>query len=306
MVIAVCTALAAGCAAGNHTPTPNAPASSPAGTTTAPEQTPEQRAEADAAAILALFAVPPGAVKLSGAPSVGHGVLDKPATSPFTSDAVDDAAWWEVPGQPQQVVSWEQAHMPHRFSASGYSSGRDGNVPYWADDFTLPAITGVLFTRELMVDAEAAGNGRTDLLVNAQVIWIPARPASEVVPSAARVVTLSLLPNLNSTAAPPGPVTITDPARVRALAALVDGLPLFPPVVFSCPAGFGDVLVLTFRARAGGPVLAVATVELSSCEGVDFTVSGKNEPGLGSPDGGRAFAAQVLKTAGLHWQLPTP
>jgi hypothetical protein len=313
MVLLACTALAAGCAAGSTRTSvtgSQSPPARPAPATAAPTatagQTPKQRADADAAAILASFAVPPGATKLSGAPSVGKGVLKQPFSVPGSPDLVDDAAWWQAPGQPQLVLGWEKAHLPPWFSDDGSGSGSDGDVFFWGDDFSLPAITGVLDSRALEVTAVAAGDGKTDLRVDAQVTWIPARPASEVVPSAARAVTLSLLPNINVHTPLPGPVTITDPAKVRALAALIDGLPLFPPGAYNCPAAFGDALVLTFRARPVGtaPALAVATAELSGCEGIDFTVGATQEPALGGPDDGRPVAAQALKIAGLPWKLP--
>ena len=127
-------------------------------------------------------------------------------------------------------------------------------------------------------------------------------PRSAQVP-AARAATLSLLPNVNVHAKLPAPVTITNRDEVRALAALIDGLPEFPPDTYSCPLDSGDTLVLTFSARPGGPALAVATVELSGCEGVDFTVGVKQQPGLGALEGGSTVAAQALKIAGLSWKL---
>jgi hypothetical protein len=312
MVLAACTALVAGCATASSRTSVTTAAHSPGQPTpsnlrtTPGAQTPRQRAEADAAAILASFAAPPGASRLSGAPSAGQGVLKKPFQQPADPDLVDDVSWWQAPGQPRQLLAWEQAHLPHRFSADGSGSGQDGQVVYWGDGFSLPAVTGVLDSRTLLVEAVAAGGGKTDLRVDAQVTWIPARPATEAVPSAARAVTLSLLPNMNSHAKLPGPVTITKPDQVRALAALIDGLPEFPPGMYSCPAAFGDALVLTFRARPAGPALAVATVELSGCEGVDFTIGVKQQPGLGGPEEGRTVAAQAVKIAGLNWQLPNP
>jgi len=306
MVLAACAALVAGCAtAGARTSVttvaraPSQPSSPDTPATAA--QTPQQRAEADAAAILAAFVVPPGASQLSGPPA-GQGVLKKPFQQPMDPDLADDVSWWQAPGAPQQVLAWEKAHLPHRFSAGESGSGQDGQVVYWADGFTLPAITGVLDSRTLLVEAVTASGGKTDLRVDAQVTWIPARPATDVVPSAARAVTLGLLANSNSGL--PGPVTITKPDQVRALAALIDALPQFPPGMYSCPGGFAGELVLTFRARPAGPALAVATVELSGCEAVDFTVGGKQQPRLGGPGDGRTVAAQALKIAGLHWRLP--
>jgi len=324
VVLVACTGLAAGCATASTNTSVKTPQSAPSsppnrttpllqtpypvssspGPTSPGGQTPRQRADADAAAIFASFAVPPGATKLPGVPSAGQGVLKQPDSTPETPDLVDDAGWWEVPGTPAAVLSWETAHLAHRFSRDGTSSGSDGKVTYWGDEFDLPAVTGVLDSRELQVKAVAAGDGETALRVDAQVTWTPARPASEVVPTATRAVTLSELPNMNSHTKPPAPVTITDPAKVRALEALIDGLPLFPPGTYSCPAAFGDAVVLTFRAKAGGPALAVATIDTSGCEGIDFTIGVKQQPGLGGPGAGDSVAGQAIKIAGLNWKLP--
>jgi hypothetical protein len=122
--------------------------------------------------------------------------------------------------------------------------------------------------------------------------------------SAARVATFSQGLGLNAGGKqPPAPVTVTDPAKVSQIVALIDAQPLFPPGPYNCPADDGQFLRLTFRARTGGPVLAVATLATSGCEGILITVGGKQQPELG-PAVGRATATQVLKIAGLRWQLP--
>jgi hypothetical protein len=101
---------------------------------------------------------------------------------------------------------------------------------------------------------------------------------------------------------PPEPVTITDRARVSELKALINGLALFPPGTFGCPAGFGDNLVLTFRAGLRTPALAVATVDFSGCDGVYLTINGKSQPALAGP--GTDNGPRILKTAGLSWKIP--
>jgi hypothetical protein len=128
--------------------------------------------------------------------------------------------------------------------------------------------------------------------------------ASGQLPSAASVVTFSLGLGLNADGKqPPAPATVTDPAKVSRIVALIDAQPLFPPGPYSCPADDGQFLKLTFRAKTGGPVLAVATLATSGCEGILITVGGKQQPELG-PAVGRPTATQVLKIAGLRWQLP--
>jgi hypothetical protein len=266
-----------------------------------PAAGPQQRAVADADAILASFAVPPGARKLAAAPSVDKGALKTSIQIPGTPDLVDKADWWLAPGQPHQVLAWEAAHVSHRYSfeGTGSVSGTAGSEQIWSDMFSLPVITGVLDSRELAVEVVQDGD-KTAIRVDAQVTWQPATPPSEKVPAAAKAVTISMDLGLNQGGKkPPKPVTVTDPAEVGELRALINSLPLAPPGMFSCPAGFGDNLVLTFRARPGGPALAVATDLLSGCRGVGLTIGGKSQPGLSGASG-----TQILKIAGLPWKIP--
>jgi len=252
---------------------------------------PRSRAVADAAAILASFAVPSGARRLSSAP---EGVLKQPPMLPGTPDLVDDVSWWQAPGTPQAVLGWERAHLPRRLVASGSGSATDGLA--W-DDFSLPPVPGVLNSRELVVEVTSSG-GQTVVRVDAQVTWLPAKPATERIPSAARVVTITAIPGLDATGRTPAPVTITSAAAVRRIASLIDGLPVFPPGTYSCPADTGRALRMTFRAVASGPALAVATAALDGCGGVGLTVGGAAQPGLSD---GPSLARQVLAIAGLHW-----
>jgi hypothetical protein len=291
-------------------PTAPSPAGRPIGSTGVPLASakqpappPHQRAVADATAILASFAVPTGARKLSAAPSVGNGVLKAPAQTLGTPDLVDKAEWWIASGAPQGVLAWEARHLSHRFSSGGAGTGYGrGIATTWFQVFSLPGIPGVLDSRELVVLVVQDG-GKTAIRVDAQVAWLPARPASEKVPAAAKAVTISADPGLNQGARKPEkPVTITDPAKVRALTALINGLALFPPGVPDCPADFGGNLVLTFRAGPRTPALAVATVNLSGCDGVDLTIGGKPQPPLAGP--GTDSGPQILRLAGLSWKIP--
>lgn len=147
-------------------------------------------------------------------------------------------------------------------------------------------------------------DGQTSIRVDAEVSWQPPRPASDLVPAAVRAVTIAQVPGAE---APPGgrllgPVTITDPARVRALAALVDALPLslIPPGA-PCAMPAGPYLSLTFRARPAGTELAVAETD-QNCGTVDLTISGKETPALTQ---GPAVETGILKLAGLPWKPGT-
>jgi len=111
-------------------------------------------------------------------------------------------------------------------------------------------------------------------------------------------VTIGLDPHARR---PPAPVTITDLAVVRRLAALVDNLQLstIGPDA-SCPPPLGGGIRLTFLARAGGPPLAVAQGP-AACGTVQFSVGGKRQPALQLTD---SFIPQVRKLADLDWKVP--
>jgi hypothetical protein len=213
-----------------------------------PSPSPKQRAVADADSILASFAVPKGARKLSAAPTVDKGALKTAPQMPSSPDLVDKAEWWIVPGAPQTVLAWEAKHVSHRFSTAGTGHGWGPGFATSSEDFALPDIPAVLDSRELSVMMVQDGR-KTAIRVDAQVTWQPARPATEKIPAAATAVTIAMKLGLNQGGRKPTkPVTITDRAKVGALRALINGLALFPPGMFNCPADFGDGLVLTFRA----------------------------------------------------------
>ena len=128
----------------------------------------------------------------------------------------------------------------------------------------------------------------------------PKRPVGEKIPAAAKAVTITEYLGLDSSGKPPAPVTVTAPARVRELAAAVNGLALFPPGTYNCPASRSDGLKLEFSAAPGKAPLAVATDLLSGCLQVGLTIDGKQQPALAG-----LSAATVFKIAGLPWKAPS-
>jgi len=104
---------------------------------------------------------------------------------------------------------------------------------------------------------------------------------------------------MNDKKKPPASVTVTDPAKVAKLVALVNALPLFPPGVFSCPADDGRGVRLTFLAKTGGPTVATAFAKSNGCGGVQLAV-GDRQTMLGW---GSTVAQQALAISGMHWKL---
>jgi hypothetical protein len=268
-----------------------------------PSPSPRQRATADADAIFASFAVPPGARELASAPDLGGASGRMLAQArPSQTDVVYTGGWWEAPGRPRAVLTWEQAHVSTGLSqADGLRETARGMPVISYDLFSLPSVQGLLDDRSLLVQAVAAGD-QTLIRVDAQVMWNPSRPAGEVVPSAARVVTLSRVLTVGR---PPGPVTISDPGTVRQITALTNGLALFPgdPVVPTCLEDQDGQVVLTFRATPDGPALAVATLQALGCRTVYFSVAGKLLPVLGGPIATPVFGAELMHIAGLDWKV---
>jgi hypothetical protein len=263
----------------------SASAAAAAGAVSATNETPKQRAEKAAAGILASFVVPPGGRRLAAPPNLPGGVLKSPITFVGANWEVHVTTFWEASGSPQAVLAWEQAHLPRRFTPGDADFG----PPAWDRGFALGP-EGVLVDRELDVEVASAGGGRSGIRVDAWVAWLPPRPASSLIPPTARTVTIAKL----DSDSPPAPVTITDPATVRKLAALIDGLLLSTtPAGALCPPPSGPFLSLTFRVRPGGPVLALAQTG-QDCYSVALTVRGEQQPALANEP---TLDGQILKLA---------
>jgi hypothetical protein len=277
-----------------HPASPSAPASS-----SAAGKSTKRQAEAAAAALLAEFVPPRGARRLARPPNLPGGWERQPQSSLVSNSMVDEAAFWEAPGDPYSLLSWEQARLTGKRFTLGDA---DFGPPSWDREFDLPA-AGVLTNRELIVEVVGAGNGQTAIRLDADVAWQPSRPPDDLVPDAARVVTVSELASGNPQAKrPPAAVTITAPTVVGRLAALVDSLPVSPlsNEAVSCPAVVGGSLQLAFRTRAGGPVVALVQTD-QPCGIVDFTVTGQQLVGL---ENNTDVDRQILAIASIPWKLP--
>jgi hypothetical protein len=275
--------------------------------------TPKQRAIADADLMLKAFAPPAGAREVSGSPVPGSVMSRSPATpTPEDDDVVTETSWWLAPGDPQQVLIWEKAHIPSLYR---YFGGGTTGSGVWNDVFSIPAVPGLFDTRELAVSTTTAGGGgQTAIRVDALVDWIPVRPAGDTVPATARVAKL-VETRSGFGGTPPkqattviAAATVTDPAQVAALAAYLNGLAVNPPgAVWSCPAFSGDSTVtLTFSARPGAPVLAMASAELDGCAFLSYTMPGQPATGLGGGAAGENLLDEVNHVTGLHWKIPVP
>lgn len=289
-LLALSAVLAASC--GGVTSAPRAAnASGFPAVSSQPFGTPQQHAAADARAILGKFVPPPGAVRLAGQPTLPGGWSSYPVMSLNSTAQVDAIGYWRVRGAAVALLAWEEAHISRSFSQRDVIIG----PPSWNTVYSLPAVPGVLPTREMNVQVFDVGGGVTVIMADAMVSWQPPRPALEVIPASVSVVTITASGPWQGN---PAPTTITSMSVVRRLAALVNGLPVSTARQgVPCPAGVG--FTLTFRAVVRGPAVAVA-VGPAECGVVRLRLNGTDEPDLQPPG---SYRATVLNIAGLHWKL---
>ena len=246
---------------------------------------------------MASFPRPPGAVRTGPIAS-----LAQPGERPATPDLASLTRWWQVPGRPQGVLAWIGAHLPSGYSPDGTGRGNGS----WIDTFALPAVPGVLTERELVVLA-VHDRGQTAIRVDAQVVWLPARSAAERIP--AGVTTITVTPVFGFNRNPRArrldhALTVTDPAKVARIVALVNGLTRFPDGTFSCPADFGGQMRLTFFTRPGRPAAAQLIAEYAGCGVVSVRIGGRAMPALSEyPQSGPRLPQRVLAIAGVSWPV---
>ena len=240
----------------------------------------------DAKRLLRLVRLPPGAVRVSTEPRGAGGLSSRPAQS-ATAELVDRHDWWRTRAAYSSVVAFLNGHRQSGTSVQGSDSeGGPGVASNRSLTLGLPAIPGVISSRSLLVWVVALRGGETGIRVDAQDVWIVPRPAIERVPSGVREIDItSARPHRR----PIVSLRVTAPAEVRRIVSLIDRMETAQPGVTSCPALLADQPVVTFdfSARAGGPLLAQATLTAygfpsGPCNAVSFKVHGRvQKPLLG-------------------------
>ena len=145
------------------------------------------------------------------------------------------------------------------------------------------------------------------------VIGLAARVPGRI-PADARVVTVTPVFDYGSgpSLGEPGyyAFTVTDPATVARIAAVIDGLRQLPDGPYSCPteassATLLTTMQLTFRTAPGGPVVATAGADYVDCQFAWVTVGAQTVSPLDeSTSSGQPVQQQVLAVAGVRWPYP--
>lgn len=237
-------------------------------------------AERDAALVLGSVVLPAGAKRLNREPGVDGGVLASSGPSEGGADLADRHAWWRVPGSWRSVLAFVRAHPPA--GSREFTSGSGGSPdPSASVVFGWPKSVGIR-TRQLSVLVAATSGDTTYLRVDAYVVWLLPRPASERIPDGVQAIEITR--GLRGHA-PSQSITVTDAAEVGALVAVTNSLPTEQGGEFegcSNESGIGAVepkITFTFRAAPGGAVLAVAiepayATEPDTCEPMSLSIAG--------------------------------
>jgi hypothetical protein len=272
-------------------------------TTTSLATSATSRTEAARKAALALLArlvLPPGAHALTGEPAGDGGRLARPPETLGDPNLVDVAGFAVWAGSPGSAIGWIEAHRPSGSSlaGTGYESFGDGGQE-WSASFSWPPVGQLLDTRTLVVAVTALTGGMTGIRADAEVTWLPAKPAGDLVPAGATILTAVLSHGLNAWQTGHPLTTTRDAAVIAAIRARLNALPVAPPGARSCPADFGQELTLSFYAEAGAKPLAVVEADPAGCEGVEVIEQGyQASPALE----GWGFAS--FAETQLGWHVP--
>lgn len=148
----------------------------------------------------------------------------------------------------------------------------------WYLGLRAPARPGHVIDRCLAFGVTRTASGGSDIVILSEAAWVLTRPRWDHIPRAAHVVKVTSAVNGH----PGRLVTLVNPRIVRRIRRLINGSRVVQPGGFTaCPFGPARVAYrLVFRARPGGPTLAVAEAVLEGCSSLSLTVRGQPGPPL--------------------------
>lgn len=230
-------------------------------------------ARAQARSLLSTLRLPPGSARSATEPADDDGQLAPdpaeqvppgPSSAPYGRTSIEVAyGWWTVPATARQVVAFLQRFPPRaETSADDNVDFADSSGPLLVS-FQWPAVADLFGGRQLTLSILELPSGDTAVLAYASVGFISPRGDTEQIPSDAGelIVTTAILSPHTFTQR--RPIVVTSPARIRKVAALLNGLPLNDHSTFDCNS-FGGVAArvsLVFRSRRSGRQLALAAFE---------------------------------------------
>ena len=230
--------------------------------------------------------LPPGTHEVASEPAGDDDALARSMEIPIFRAEVDRHEFWTTSASPSAVIASFKATLPAGAKSSG--GGHNGPSTTIFVSYSLPTIDApALGPRALTVNAVVLSDGRTGVRADAEVRYTAPRLPAQRIPPQARVLDVTMA---NYHASPSLSLTVTNRARVRRIASIVDGLPFLASlrgVAFSCPAMTpAPTDTFTFRASPGGPALAQVTEPANQpttaepCFITTLSIRGHGEPGL--------------------------
>jgi hypothetical protein len=239
-------------------------------------------ATAEAARLLGLVALPPGAVPSGTEPQGDQGGLSEPTDDEATPNLVDAHAWWTTTASPQAVLAYVATHLPPgaKSAGEGSSSGPPGTVSTESETFALSPVRGVLAERVLGVTTATLADGVTAIRTDGEAVWLTPRPAWEQIPSAVRRVIFTArgadaAGRLGQASAP----RTLRGAGARRVVTSLNAAEVVQPGFRSCPLGFDESVSLRFTTDRGR-TLARATENPTGCAFVRLTIGARTGPSL--------------------------
>lgn len=240
-------------------------------------------AEAHARRVLSELRLPPRARRVAVDDS-RLSMLGAPEESPPTHQLVDLHSFWLLPGAPQRVIAWIEAHPPAgaTLAVKNGVSADHGQPTRWNARYDFPVEHGRFLDSWLSIEAAAArrhSGEATALRADAQVVWAQPRPSTERIPTGVKVVHVVVQdPRRHVFAAR----TTASPPTIKEIIDLVEGLEGagVHEGVRSCPAYEGPVMSITFSAARPGAVLARLRASEHGCGTVVLRVKGRKQPPL--------------------------
>jgi hypothetical protein len=294
LAVALATIVAAGCGSSHATEVSSATSIPPTTTTThAASVTPKQAAIALGQRMLGDAWLPDGS-RRSTVPPPAH--LQGPQVEPAMGNLVDAHRVWSVPGSPDAVQQWLQAHVPGGYTKSGTGtlSGPGYRIVGVQDD--LASLPANVSTAELQVAIVADGNNsiaRVDTLVG----WTAPRAADETVSAKDRVVTVQVVRGFEPGKPVTKTVVATDPQVVSRIVLAFDALRLAPPnTVHSCPMLTGTSVSYRVEFSTAPAANPDVTATIAPCGPVAVSAHGHTAPPL---DGSGAFGDAIARALGL-------
>jgi hypothetical protein len=274
-----------------------------AGSSTAPES--EAAAQSQATALLGELPLPAAAISSPSEPSGDGGFLADPGEGPpATPNAVDDHAWWIVPGSPAELRGYIDAYLsPGSATVDWGSFTTYGVTDYESAMLSDLQLAGTAGAGELALKVVQLPDGSTGLRADAEVVWITPRPASEVIPAGTHRLWLRVDSSIPGNQPRQRPLLVVSGRRINAIVALLNALPAAQPGLRSCPADFGISVRLSLYASRDVAPMAVAEIDPWGCGGVGLTILGTSEPSL---QGGGLLITQIGKLLGAKLNVSPP